>query len=110
MRENTGSGSLRWLAFACLALAAAPLGWAWWSTAHAAAGPAPTEAADAWTDGSQIEAQMKPGTDDAALADIAKKIGATVTWNSAVSEHETDVADVALPQGADAEKMLDTLR
>src|SRR5438034_107061 len=100
MRDKSGSGSLRWLAFFALALAAAPLGWAWWSAAHPAEAPASTESPDAWTDVSQLEVQMKPGADDAALADIGSKIGATLTWNSAASRDETDVADVTVPPGA----------
>src|SRR5689334_18169395 len=110
MREKKGSGSLRWLAFFSLALAAVPIGWAWWSAAQPDAGPATTESADAWTDATQLEAQMKPGTDDAALADLSARIGAKIQWNSAVSRDETDVADVILPDGADAEKVLTALR
>src|SRR5947209_16076232 len=112
MSEKTGSASLRWLAFLGLALGAAPLGWAWWSAAHTAApsAPATTELQSAWTDSALLEAQMKPGTDDAALADLSRKLGATVTWNSAVSREETDVADIAMPEGADAQKLLEQLR
>ncbi len=68
------------------------------------------ESAAAWTDATQLEVRMKPGTDDAALADLGRKIGATVTWNSAVSRQETEIAEVAVPEGADAEKMLAELR
>jgi serine protease len=110
MREKSGSGSLRWLAFVGLAVAVAPLGWAWWAAAHPTAPPAPTEAAGDWTDSSQLEVQMKPGTDDAALAELSQKIGASITWNSATSRAETDVADVTMPEGADAQKLLDQLR
>ena len=110
MRETPGSAPLRWLAFCGLALASAPLGFAWWSASHPApAAPLP-EAADAWTDATQLEAQMKPGADDAALADLSRRLGATVTWNSAVSSTETHVADVAVPPGADAQKLLNQLR
>jgi serine protease len=110
MREKSSSGSLRWFAFVGLAVASAPLGWAWWGAAHPATPSAPTESAGDWTDGSQLEVQMKPGTNDAALAELSQKIGATVTWNSASSRDETDVADVAAPEGADAQKLLDQLR
>ena len=112
MAEKSKSGSLRWLAFLGLALAAVPLGWTWWSAAHPDASPTPAvaEAVSAWTDSTQLEAQMKPGTDDAALADLSKKLGATVTWNSAFSRGETGVADVAVPAGADPLKLLNLLR
>ncbi len=112
MAEKSGSASLRWLAFVGLSLASAPLGWAWWSAAQPVAPPslAPTDSLAAWTDASQLGAQMKPGTDDAALADLGRKLGATVTWNSAVSRQSTDVADIAVPAGADAQRLLEQLR
>src|SRR5579872_2693656 len=111
MSAKSGSRSLRTFAFVCLALAAAPLGFAWWTAARQPAPPAESaQTAAAWTDATQLEAQMRPGTDDAALADLSGKLGVPVAWNSAVSQQDTDVADVSVPAGADAEKLLDTLR
>ena len=110
MREKSGSGSLRWFAVLGLAIASAPLGLAWWGAAHPSAPVASTESAESWTDRAQLEVQLKPGADDAALADLSKKVGAVVTWNSAVSRDETEIADVAVPAGGDAGKILDQLR
>jgi serine protease len=111
MHDKSSSTSLRWLAFFGLALASAPLGWSWWSAAHPQpAAPPAAESPEGWTDVAQLEAQMKPGTDDAALADLGRRIGATVTWNSAASRDETDVADIAVPEGASAQSLLDKLR
>lgn len=105
------TGSLRWSAFFALALSAVPMGFVWWSAAHAPEPARPAEAAAAgWTDVSLLELQVKPGTDDAALADIGRKIGASVQWNSEASRDETEIALVSVPAGADAEKLLTQLR
>ena len=108
MREKSGSGGLRWLTACVLALAGVPMALAWHS-AQVAPASTPDEDITPWINPTVIEVQMRSGTDDAALADLSKKLGFDLQWNSSVSKDETDVADLTLPAGTDPKPILEAL-
>ncbi len=62
-----------------------------------------------WTLPNTLEVQLKPGSDADTLAELSRKIGATVSYNSDMGA-ETEIACVTLPQGADVQYALQTLR
>ena len=116
MSKKSGSALLTLVAIGVLALAATPTVQSW--RYDAAASRAATAAAvaslpdatdPAWTNQNQIEIQFRDGTDDNALAELSKKIGAPITWNSELHA-ETEVARVTLPEGSDIAGTLETLR
>src|SRR5262245_26929694 len=111
MREKSGSGGLRWLTALILAVAAIPMVMAW----HSAQAPVETAAApdtdnSEWINPSEIAVQLREGVDDSTLADLSKKVGFTLEWNSAVSKTETEVAELTLPAGTDPQPVLEALK
>ena len=116
------SGRARLLAALVLAGAAVPTAQAWRQQARDSA-PAVqtiTNASEAtsgaafdtdplWTLPNTLEVQLKPGSDADTLAALSQKIGATVTYNSDLGA-ETEIARVTLPQGANVQDVLQTLR
>ena len=112
MSNKKSSGAFRWLAVGLLALSVVPMGVVWRQEMfQKETPPSLSDLQDQnWTDVSQLEVQLKPGSDDATLAELSRKIGAAITWNSDVSRTETEIADVALPAGTDSGRTLDLLR
>src|ERR1700722_8965977 len=116
MHGKTGSGGLRMAAVLLLVLGVLPMSFAFYAERthsegtpeDATVSPAQTDAT--WVASNEIDVQLKPGADDASLADLGKRIGAPFAWNSPTSREETDVADAALPAGAYIEADLAALR
>ena len=109
MQKRSGSSGLRWMAVFLLALGALPMSFAWMKVRHSDAGtPESAAVAPEQTDSADltpgvIDVQLKPGADDAELADLGRLIGIQFAWNSPIAKGETDVADAALPAGADVD-------
>ena len=112
MSNKPGSVGLKWLAVAMLGLSAIPMGLAWrQSSLESGQKQSVLETLDPnWTDVSQLEVLLKPGSDDSVLAELSRKTGCSLIWNSEVSKSETEIADLALATGVDAGKTLDILR
>lgn len=113
MYEKSSSNGLRWTAAILLALSSIPMAFSWLhagvtTASDAVNAPEPGDAA--WVTPGEIDVQLKPGTDDAALADLGRRIGAQFTWNSPVSRDETEVAEAVVPANADIAVDLATLR
>ncbi len=62
-----------------------------------------------WTLPDTLELQLKPGVSSDVLAELSKKVGANVVFNSDAGA-ETGVARVTLPDGANMQAALDALR
>ena len=114
MPSKSVSFTGRALAALVLAGAAVPTVQAW-RHSHSGAVMAQAEASggydtDAqWTLPDTLELQLKPGVSGDVLADLSKKVGANVVFNSDTGV-ETGVARVTLPDGANVQAALDALR
>ncbi len=62
-----------------------------------------------WTLPNTLELQLKPGSNSETLAELSQKVGASIIYNSDMGA-ETGVARVTLPDGANVQQALDTLR
>lgn len=62
-----------------------------------------------WTLPNTLELQLKPGFNSDTLAQLSLKVGASIIFNSDMGA-ETGVARVTLPDGANVQQALDTLR
>ena len=107
MPSKSVSFTGRALAALVLAGAAVPTVQAW-RHSHSGAVMAQAEAStgydtDAqWTLPDTLELQLKPGVSGDALAELSKKVGANVVFNSDTGA-ETGVARVTLPDGANVQ-------
>ena len=103
MYQKSGSKAWRWLAAGLLAVSAIPIGMAWRSAGSGASGaPKPLDWAEvngqAWSDPSEIEVQLKPGEGDDVLADLGKKIGTPLTFESPAARAGSDSAPAQAAQ------------
>ncbi|HZT41055.1 MAG TPA: S8 family peptidase [Chthonomonadaceae bacterium] len=114
MYQKSGSKAWRWLAVVLLAVSAIPIGMAWRSAGSAASSATkpldwPEVNGQAWADPSEIEVQLKPGEGDDVLADLGKKIGTPLTFESQAAREE-EIADLTLPAGQSPDADLNALR
>jgi serine protease len=104
------------MAVLVLAAGALPMAFGWFEARNFAApvqenaSVPPSQTDPASFTPNEIDVQLKPGADDATLAELSKEIGASFAWNSPVSRSETDVADVVVPAGTDEAADLAILR
>ena len=111
------SGTKRLLTALVLAAAAVPTVQAWRhqvrpDPALISTNSAPVSAYDTeaqWTLPNSLELQLRANSNADTLAELSRKIGAPVTFNSDLGE-ETDIARVTLPAGMNAQAALETLR
>jgi serine protease len=113
MREKSGSTGLRWFTALALAVCALPMVWTWRAEREAAAPEKAISAAAEndphWVSPNEIEVELRAGEGDDVLADLSKKVGAPLEWNSPLHA-ETEIARLTVPAGVSEQTILDELR
>jgi serine protease len=114
MREKSGSAGLRWFAALMLAACAVPMVWSWRTTDPEPLQTPAVVSAGAETDAryvnpSQIEVELRDGAGDDVLADLSRKVGVPLEWNSPLHA-ETEVATLTVPAGVSPETVLNELQ
>ncbi len=113
MRDKSGSAGLRWFAAALLAVCAMPIIWSWHAEREATAPQAVISAPLAndpnWVSPTQVEVELRDGEGDDVLADLSKKVGAPLVWNSPLHS-ETEIATLTVPAGVSEDTVLAELR
>jgi serine protease len=113
MRKKSGAAGLRWFTALALAVCALPMAWTWTTerepAAPEAAVTATAETDPNWVSATDIEVELRDGSGDDVLADLSRKVGAPLEWNS--PEHaETEIARLTVPAGVSEQTVLDELR
>jgi serine protease len=114
MRNKSGTAGLRWFTALALAVCALPMVWTWHTEGQASSTPQSAVSATAetdpnWVSPTEVEVELRDGEGDDVLADLSKKVGAPLEWNSP-AHAETEIAHLTVPAGVSEQTILDALR
>ena len=116
-QQKSQTALLRWVTFFGLVLAAVPMILAWQSAGRMQSPQTPETAREwtrpgtpdrEWVRPNEIAVQLRKGASDAVLADLSRKFGFSMAWNSTLGA-EGKVARFSVPQGTNTKALLEEL-